>query len=337
MRDLRRDGAQRAHRATHAGIVALQDVQRVDLVDLDEHDVPGQRALDDRGTAPRAPARSASWNRPGRRCGRAGRARPRRRPPVRRAGRVRLRRRRRRVARALPCSIARNSATASAARAEASRRRRRCDRGSAAAARPRLPDAVNIGQHRRGQVLRRAFVLHQLRHQAVRRPARSAGEAVDLQQPEALDHAVGQRRDPVGDHHRPLGQHRLERGGAGGEQHHVGGDHRLVRLAVEQRAARGAAASAPAVASIARGMRRWPPARRTCRRGNRVRTSRAAAPGSRPQALDLAQPAARQQRQHRRVAPAARAPRAPRRASGSSGNSSASGWPTKRASTPWRA
>ncbi|OGI37036.1 MAG: hypothetical protein A2V91_04285 [Candidatus Muproteobacteria bacterium RBG_16_64_10] len=52
---------------------------------------------------------------------------------------------------------------------------------------------------------------------------------------ERLDEPGTQQRNLVGHHHRPLEQHGLERGRAGGQQHDVGGAHRLARMAVQAR------------------------------------------------------------------------------------------------------
>ena len=51
------------------------------------------------------------------------------------------------------------------------------------------------------------------------RPARSAASSGSSRACAGPDDAIRQRRDAIGDDHRPLREHRFERGGAGGEQH----------------------------------------------------------------------------------------------------------------------
>jgi len=91
---------------------------------------------------------------------------------------------------------------------------------------------VEPAQHIGGQALGRRGGLDALGHHEIL--------AKDVRQPDpglqlhAFHHLPGQRVHSVGDHHRPLEQHRLERGGTAGDERHVARRQRLMGAAVEQ-------------------------------------------------------------------------------------------------------
>ncbi len=90
------------------------------------------------------------------------------------------------------------------------------------------------------KVFRRAVVLHELgnepRAAKTAGPRQDVGQAVDIGFQHAHDFcdAVAGGRDAVAHHHGALGQHGFQRGGARGEQHGVGREHRFVGVTVGQ-------------------------------------------------------------------------------------------------------
>ena len=80
-----------------------------------------------------------------------------------------------------------------------------------------------------GQRLGCRLLLQQLGHDEI--PAQDVGQPHPGLQPLAPHDLPGQPVHVVGNHHRPLEQGRLQRGGAAGDQRHVAGGQRGVRLA----------------------------------------------------------------------------------------------------------
>ena len=237
-------------REAHAEQGRLEDVDAVDLLDLDEHDVPRQRARDDAVVQLLAPRRrqllgivesvDARASRVEHDRGDHDRTGQRAAPGFVDAGNTLDRDGARRVRGLQGHGRATSSGDAHRQRArEASRRNcsvqfaearlQRRDRG-------RIAQPV---QHRGGELVGRAVVLHQLRHQRVAGQHVRQCIAVDLEHAHALDDRMGERRDAIADHHRPLGQHRFQRGGARGEQDHVAGDHQRARVADDRAQGRG--------------------------------------------------------------------------------------------------
>jgi len=64
--------------------------------------------------------------------------------------------------------------------------------------------------------------------------------------------ALRERVEAVGDHHRPTRQQSLQGRGPRGHQHRIGGDQRLLRVAVDERNSQSGATRARCAANMAR-------------------------------------------------------------------------------------
>ena len=106
-------------------------------------------------------------------------------------------------------------------------------RRSARAAARHAPGSSSQAQGGGGERVGRGVVLQQLgHHEVAQQDVRQADPGLVAA---CASSSARSARASVGDHHRPLEQRRLERGGAAGDQRHVAGGQRLVRAAVEQR------------------------------------------------------------------------------------------------------
>ena len=352
-----RRGAAAGRRAAHRLEAEAADVARHQLAvarAAGEHADGARRAVQERQAAGsgRARPRRSRASRPAR----AARPRARRAGPTasaRAGGRPTRRPRARRRARAAAAARRRRRSRAGTGHAERAPSRARpaprAGRRPARRAGPASSPKAARWARRRGRVLEQAqrlrrraaapvtLVLEQLGHDRAARDRCWAG-CIHGTRTRSRTISLGEPRDAVADDHRRAEQRRLERGGAGRDQHDVGRGHDLVGALLEDVDATGRPSSTarltsrPTAAAVHGGRQAEREARARRAGGGRGAWRRRSIGGRRRSISSRRLPGRRPISDVAGIDAEARA--APRARSRSSGSTSSSGWPTKSTGTP---